>query len=106
MRIGEKSNRVRPYLAVLLLGTCLLGCSGLLSWVNGEDADQGEVAQAPINFPDLSQLPTPPGLPPSAETRGAMVQTLETARSRNQQAGENLKREIESNFEYPNSASN
>jgi len=82
------------------------GCNGLLSWVNGQGVGQRVEAQPPTNFPDLSQLPASPGPPPSAESRGEMVQTLETVRSQNQQAGENLNSEIESNFEYPNFYSN
>lgn len=91
---------------MLTLGACLCSCSGLPDWSDDPNAAALGAAQDDWAFPDLAQLPTPPGPPPSAAARGATVQTLEAARLQNQQAGENLGRQIENDFEFPVSPSN
>jgi hypothetical protein len=106
MRIGVFIEESRRYASVLALGLCLDGCSGLPNWTDGADSGATVAVQESSAFPDLSQLPAPPGPPPSAAARGAIVQTLEAARLQNQQAGENLAGQIESEFEFPASSSN
>ena len=95
-----------PYLATLALIVSLPGCTTLPSWVGGAEPVSVDGDSSIVAFPDLGQLPARPGPPPSAEARSAMVETLETARSQNQQAGENLDSQIETNFEYPSPPDN
>ena len=106
MRTGAFLEESRQYASVLALGLCLAGCSGLPNWEEGPDAVDPGVVEDDRAFPDLSQLPTPPGPPPSAAARSATLQTLEAAREQNQRAGENLDRQIDNDFEFPNSSSN
>jgi len=106
MGTDKKWTRAWPCGLILLLGVGLSGCSGLPSWADGRGADPPDAGQGAVNIPDISQLPTPPGPPPSAEQRNATVQTLKAARSQNQQAGENLDSQIENDFEFPTSSTN
>ncbi len=106
MRNGAYMEESRLCAAVLALVVCLSGCRGLPSWADGQDAAAPGAVLQPVAFPDLSQLPPPPSPPPSAAARSATLQTLEAARLQNQQAGENLDRQIENDFEFPASSSN
>ena len=106
MRTGAFLEESRQYASVLALGACLAGCSGLPNWAEGPYAVAPGGVEDDRAFPDLSQLPTPPGPPPSAAARSATLQTLEAAREQNQRAGENLDRQIDNDFEFPNSSSN
>jgi len=61
---------------------------------------------APVIYPDLADIPAPPGAPPSEEERNSAIEVLEAERSANQSAGQSLDREIENDFEFPASSSN
>ena len=91
---------------VLALGLSLFACGGLPDWSDAPDASNFGALQDDWTFPDLSQLPTPPALPPSAAEHIAAVRELEAARLQNQRAGENLGSQIENNFEYPTAPGN
>ena len=103
--IGLRWPKIRPEAGakalILFLGLSLSACTAMLSWADGQAGAEG-----PVVFPDLSQLPTSPGPPPTEEIRSATVQTLEAARSQNNGAGENLDSQIENEFEYPSSSTN
>jgi len=106
MSAGAFLNRSLRCAAVLALGPSLFACVGLPDWSNSPGAGELDVLEDGWEFPDLSQLPTPPGPPPSAAEQGQVVQALEAARLQNQRAGENLASQIENNFEYPSASSN
>ena len=93
-------------MGILALALSLFACVGLPDWSDAPDAAQSSTLQDDWDFPDLSQLPTPPAPPPSAATHDAAVQALEAARLQNQRAAENLSSQIENNFEYPTAPSN
>ncbi len=94
------------YGCILALGLALVACGGLPDWSAAPDTGDSGALPDGWTFPELSQLPTPPGPPPAAAARESAVQSLEAARLQNQRAGENLSSQIESNFEYPTATSN
>jgi hypothetical protein len=91
---------------LFVLGLSLFGCGGLPDWSDAPAAGDLGTLEDGWEFPDLAQLPTPPGPPPEAAEQSTAVRALEAARLQNQRAGEDLSSQIENNFEYPSASTN
>jgi hypothetical protein len=98
-------NIGRRFAAYFVAGS-LAGCTGLPGWLDERISDGPQADSAPVTYPDLAELPAPPGPPPSDADFEAIRGELEAARATNQREAENLNREIENDFEFPESSSN
>ena len=106
MSVETFSKRYLRRAGILALAPFLFGCIGLPDWSDDPVAGELGVLQGDWEFPDLSQLPTPTGPPPSATEQSVAVRALESARLQNQRAGENLSSQIENDFRYPTASGN
>ena len=79
----------------------LAGCTSLPSWTGLHlPADQTSNGQ-PVTYPDLAQIPERPVALDSPDQRQEQVRLLTEDRARTAQAGEALRREIETDFQQP-----
>lgn len=99
---GILGRRFAACLAIM----ALVGCTGLPGWLDERISDGPAAPSTPVSYPDLAELPAPPGPPPSDSEFAAARGDLEAARAANQQEAEELDREIENDFEIPASSSN
>jgi hypothetical protein len=83
-----------------------LGLVSLLAGCTPPPHSPGGTAAGPVTYPDLATLPGLPGLPPDAGERAALLNGLEDAHQANTEAGDNLNREIENDFEIPSASGN
>jgi hypothetical protein len=95
-------RRFAAYLGI----AALAGCTGLPGWLDERIRDRPEADLAPVEYPDLADLPSPPALPPSDAEFAAARGELERARASNIREGEKLDEEIENDFEFLDSSSN
>lgn len=95
----------RRFAAYLVIGMAA-GCTALPGWLDERISDAPGADETPVTYPDLAGLPTPPGPPPSDAELAERRQELEAARAANQREADNLNREIENDFEFPESSSN
>lgn len=85
-------------MAALAAAACLSGCASLPAWVGLKPPDQDASSVA---YPNLADIPERPAPLTATEERGRTVESLEADRARVAQAGESLRREIETGFQQP-----
>jgi hypothetical protein len=78
----------------------LAACAALPSF-SGLDLPEGEEVRAPVAYPNLDQIPSRPPQVTSPQQREEIIESLLADRALTAQAAESLRREIETNFEFP-----
>ena len=95
--MGRRLKRVLCACAAALPLAGTVGCGVLAA-----DGEPLRVAQGqPIIYPDLSKIPDRPAALRAADDRNEIVRSLAADRALTAQAGESLRREIETSFSTP-----